>query len=386
MNRLALLISVLTFLYSCSSEEEVIEKSEFRDYTAITENFGDKIDPDNLFDYENQTVPNYITKDNSGNNPITNEGATLGRVLFYDTNLSIDNSVSCASCHQQSNAFGDLKLVSDGVNGVTGRHSMRLVNTRFSNETRFFWDERATSLENQTTRPIQDHVEMGFSGEDGNPDISDLIEKLGAIDYYPELFHLAFGDTVITEARMQLAIAQFIRSIQSFDSKFDEGISQVNNVNADFANYSDQENLGKQLFLDPPNMDGAGCAGCHRVPEFDIDPQSGNNGVIGVANSNEQDLTNTRAPSLRDLFNISGELNGPLMHDGSFTSLLDVINHYNSIPEESANENLDNKLMPRGNLQQLNLSEAEKESIVAFVKTLSGSEIYTAGQWSDPFN
>ena len=78
--------------------------------------------------------------------------------LFYDKNLSIDNSISCASCHQQAAAFGDLATVSTGVDGVTGRHSMRLAYARFGNEDRFFWDERAPSLEAQTTQPIQDHV------------------------------------------------------------------------------------------------------------------------------------------------------------------------------------------------------------------------------------
>ena len=385
MNRLSLLI-VLVLLISCSSdEEEVIEQTQEIDYTAIEETFNGTIDPDNLFDYKGQAVPNYIRKDNSGNNPITNEGATLGRVLFYDKNLSIDNSISCSSCHQQSVAFGDSPLVSDGVAGVTGRHSMRLVNARFSDEVKFFWDERATSLENQTTQPIQDHVEMGFSGQNGDPDFNDLIEKLESIDYYQELFHLAFGDSEITEDRIQLALSQFIRSIQSFDSKFDIGRVQVANNDIEFPNFTALENLGKQLFLDPPNMGGAGCGGCHRGAEFDIDPDSGNNGVIGVANSSEQDITNTRAPSLRDLFNSNGELNGLLMHDGSFSTLLDVVNHYNEIPNSSANDNLDNRLMPRGNLQRLNLSENDKEAIVAFVKTLSGTAIYTAEQWSNPF-
>jgi cytochrome c peroxidase len=78
--------------------------------------------------------------------------------LFYDKNLSVNNSVSCASCHKQELAFGDNVTACIGVNGVTGRHSMRLVNTRFSNESRFFWDERANTLETQTTMPIQDHI------------------------------------------------------------------------------------------------------------------------------------------------------------------------------------------------------------------------------------
>jgi cytochrome c peroxidase len=131
-----------------------------------------------------------------------------------------------------------------------------------------------------------------------------------------------------------------------------------------------------------------GCAGCHAPPEFDIDPNTLNNGIIGVIESTtEIDLTNTRSPSLRDLVNPDGSLNGPLMHDGSMTSLLEVIDHYNNIPNNSANTNLDNRLQRPGNqTQQLNLTTNEKNALVDFLKTLTGSAIYTNEIWSDPFD
>ena len=348
------------------------------------------IDLDDLFNYETQNIPSYITKDNTPEtNQINNEITTLGRVLFYDKNLSENNTIACASCHQQAFAFSDPLVSSVGLNGGnTGRHSMRLVNSRFSNEEKFFWDERATSLENQVTQPIQDHIEMGFSGTNGDPDFNELIAKLSAIDYYQTLFDFAYGNSTINEDKIQRALSQFIRSIQSFDSKFDEGFLQSPNLNAPFPNYTPQENLGKQLFLNPPPNGGAGCAGCHAPPEFDIDPNTLNNGVIGVIGSTtEVDLTNTRSPSLRDLVNPDGSLNGPLMHDGSMTSLLQVINHYNSIPNNPANNNLDNRLQGPGNqTQQLNLTINEKSALEAFLKTLSGSDIYTNEKWSDPFD
>jgi len=348
------------------------------------------IDLDDLFNYETQNVPSYITKDNTPEtNQINNEITTLGRVLFYDKNLSENNTIACASCHQQAFAFSDPLTSSVGLNGGnTGRHSMRLVNSRFSNEEKFFWDERATSLENQVTQPIQDHIEMGFSGTNGDPDFNELIAKLSAIDYYQTLFDFAYGNSTIDEDKIQRALSQFIRSIQSFDSKFDEGFVQSPNLNAPFPNYTPQENLGKQLFLNPPPNGGAGCAGCHAPPEFDIDPNTLNNGVIGVIGSTtEVDLTNTRSPSLRDLVNPDGSLNGPLMHDGSMTSLLQVINHYNSIPNNPANINLDNRLQRPGNqTQQLNLTINEKSALEAFLKTLSGTDIYTNEKWSNPFD
>ncbi|MDB2658720.1 T9SS type A sorting domain-containing protein, partial [Flavobacteriaceae bacterium] len=345
---------------------------------------------DDLFNYETQNIPSYITKDNTPEtNLINNEITTLGRVLFYDKNLSENNTIACASCHQQAFAFSDPLTSSVGLNGGnTGRHSMRLVNSRFSNEEKFFWDERAASLEDQVTQPIQDHVEMGFSGTNGDPNFNDLILKLSAIDYYQILFEFAFGNSTIDEDKIQKALAQFVRSIQSFDSKFDEGLEQAPNLNAPFPNYTPQENLGKQLFLSPPPNGGAGCVGCHAPPEFDIDPNTLNNGVIGVIGSTtEVDLTNTRSPSLRDLVNPDGSLNGPMMHDGSMTSLLQVIEHYNNIPNNPANTNLDNRLQRPGNqTQQLNLTNNEKNALEAFLKTLTGTGVYTNEKWSNPFD
>ena len=357
------------------------------------------IDLTNLFDYENQPVPNYITRDNTTNNPIDNASATLGRVLFYDKSLSSDDTVSCASCHQQSVAFSDLAAVSDGVNGITGRHSPRLINSRFSDEAKFFWDERAETLEAQATLPIRDHGEMGFSGLDGAPNFDVLIAKLETLPRYQSLFEQAFGDATISEARMQLALAQFIRSIQSFDSKFDAGITQVNgNINADFPNFSTQENLGKALFLEDSQFNqagvrtggGLGCASCHEGSEFSIDPQSQNNGVISVANApGAVDLTNTRSPTMRDIFNPDGSLNGPMMHDGSFATFDEVLDHYNDITYDPAvNPNLDNRMRGgrQGQGQQLNITQEERDAVTAFIKTLTGSDVYTNERWSDPFD
>ena len=345
------------------------------------------IDLNNLPIYAGQNRPAYILRDNTpANNAITDLGATLGRVLFYDKQLSANGQISCGSCHRQEFAFSDTARLSLGLHGGrTGRHSMRLVNSRFSAENRFFWDERALSLEDQTTRPIQDEVEMGFSGLNGQPDMDSLIRRLAALPYYPLLFEAAFGDPNITEDRMQRALAQFVRSIQSFDSRFDQGRAQVANDRANFPNFTAQENQGKLLFLDAPPAGGAGCQGCHRAPEFDIDPNSRNNGVIADAQTpTTLDLTNTRAPSLRDLVNPQGQLNGPLMHNGNFTSLLGVVNHYNSVPNNPNNTNLDNRLAGPGG--QLNLTQAQKDALVAFLRTLTGSSIYTDARWSNPFD
>lgn len=338
-----------------------------------------------LANYENQARPAYIQRDNTtAGSPISNEGATLGRVLFYDKRLSRNNTISCSSCHQQGHAFADGAVASSGVAGTTGRHSMRLINSRFGTEAKFFWDERAATLEAQTTQPIQDHVEMGFSGTSGDPAFSDLVDRLEAIPEYRVLFAMTFGVPDITEAKVQSALAQFVRSIQSFDSKYDAGRALVANDGQNFPNFTPQENLGKTLFLNPPGPGGgAGCAGCHRPPEFDIDPNSLNNGVAGAIGGGT-DLTNTRSPSLRDLTGPNGS-NGPFMHNGIFTSLSQVVNHYNLIPGDNAN--LDPRLRrPGGGTQNLNLTQAQRDSLVAFLNTLSGSNVYTDEKWSNPFN
>ncbi len=396
MKKIGLLycLGFLGVLASCESETETENLAPVANQ-AILETFGTKINPNALPNYANQAVPNYIRKDNTGNNPITDEKATLGRVLFYDKSLSIDNSVSCASCHKQAFAFSDTTLASPGVQGgVATRHSMRLINTRFATEAKFFWDERAATLEAQVTTPIQDHAEMGFSGQNGRPNLAALLTKLGGIAYYQDLFTLAYGSAAVTEPRMQQALAAFIRSIQSFDSKYDLGRAQVVNDATPFPNFTAQENLGKQLFLAPPVFDGTGtrisggvgCQACHAAPEFDIDPNSRNNGVVRrIAAGGALDLTNTRSPSLRDAVNATGGSNGPFMHNGVFATLQNVMGHYNSIPMVQGNNNLDARLAPGGIGQNLNLTPAETAALVAFVRTLSGRDVYTNEKWSDPF-
>jgi cytochrome c peroxidase len=384
-----LIAAGLSLMEGCSKDD-----TGGSSFDAIRTTFGSNIDPNDLLNYDDQSVPAYITKDNTGGNVIVNAKATLGRVLFYDKKLSINNTVSCGSCHKQQFAFSDTALTSSGVEGgVTVRHAMRLVNGRFADEVRFFWNERAATLEAQTTMPIQDHAEMGYSGENGRPGLADLITKLENTDYYRELFGFVYGDVNITESRMQECLAQFVRSIQSFDSKYDAGRVTAANDAQPFANFTAIENQGKNLFLAPPQFDltgsriagGLGCGGCHRAPEFDIDPQSRNNGIIGIINAPGIDVGNTRAPSLRDLVNENGLPNGPMMHTGVIKTLQAAIGHYGTINAAPGNNNLDPRLLPSGSGQRLNLNATEVNAVIAFLKTLTGTAVYTDKRWSDPF-
>lgn len=389
---LSLCFFAIFVMVSCSNNSDDAYE-DVNSYPFVEAEFGSSINLENLDNYANQTVPGYITKNNSQGSLITDAGATLGRVLFYDKKLSSNNTISCSSCHMQSKAFSDGAIASQGVNGTTGRHSMRLINVRFANERKFFWDERAINLETQTTMPIKDHGEMGFSGQNGDLSFSDLIVKLTAVGYYRELFKFVYGSEEITEVKIQNALSQFIKSIQSFDSKYDIGRALAPNEAQPFTNFTAEENQGKNLFLTPPIFDtngfrtggGVGCNGCHNAPEFDIDPNSLSNGIGGSINGGP-DFTNTRSPSLRDVANRLGDANGPMMHTGVIASLQAAIGHYGDLSNAAANNpNLDPRLKPNGRGQQLNLRSTEVNALIAFLKTLSGNDVYTNTKWSNPF-
>src|SRR5262245_13706937 len=157
-------------------------------------------------------------------NPVTDAGATLGRVLFHDTRLSANNTVACASYHLQSRAFVNRERFSKGFEGKrTDRRAMPLANLRFYPSGRFFWDERAATLEQQVLMPIQSKVEMGHERPR-------LAATLGKDADYARLFRSAFGDSKVTQERVARALAQFVRSLVSYQSKYDAGLARVDSV------------------------------------------------------------------------------------------------------------------------------------------------------------
>ncbi|PQA85667.1 cytochrome c peroxidase [Hyphococcus luteus] len=372
-----------------ASDEFVIDITIDQDAVLLA--FEGAVNLSELENYAEPDIPDYITKFQDGNR-VTDAAATLGRVLFYDKSLSNNDEISCGFCHKQSLAFGDNVDYTFGQAGEQQRHTPRLVNAQYAEETNFFWNERVDSLEAQVTEPIHHPNELGFSGRLGQPDFADLVEKLEAIDYYEELFRFVFLDPEITEERLQIALGQFVRSIVSYDSRWDEGRAQVASVDDPFPNFTPDENSGKTLFTRTPAEGGAGCAACHRPPEFDIDPNAGHNGVVTVLDDEFSfDYENTRAPSLRDLAHGDGALNGPFMHDGAFDTLRAVIDHYDNLevtdhadPAEFM-ASLDERLQTGGSPQTLNLTETEKNQLEAYLLTLGGSALYTDPKWSSPF-
>lgn len=344
--------------------------------------------PATPFNYSNITLPVYLVAPNitgqintPGNNPITDNGATLGRVLFYDKNLSLNNTISCASCHKQANAFSDPLAKSQGFNGgLTGRNSMSLINAIYYPNGRFFWDQRAATLEEQVLMPVQDLVEMGMT-------LPALETKLKKLAYYPPLFQKAFGDTVVSSARISSALSQFVRSIVSYRSKYDAGRGTFPAApppppNAPFPNFTMQENMGKNIFLSPRG----GCAPCHGSETFTA-PEEKNNGLDlattdrgfgGVTNNPALDAT-FKVTTLRNV-----ELTAPFMHDGRFTTLEQVVEHYSSGVQNHPNLSPQLRL-PNGLPRQANFTPEEKAALVAFLKTLTDPTIATEVKYSNPF-
>jgi len=342
--------------------------------------------PATLFNYAAPPLPPIFFQPpivNQDNMPATNAttdvGATLGRVLFYDKRLSTNQTVSCSSCHQASFGFADPRKFSVGFNGgLTGRNAMGLTQARYYQRGHFFWDERANTLEDQVLQPIQNAVEMGMT-------LPALEARLNAEPFYTNLFTQAFGSPVVTSELISRALAQFVRSILSWRSKYDLGRP------IGFGNFTAQENLGRQIFFG--QVGTATCAACHGSDNF-VPPNIFNNGLefpyvdlgVGGITGRPEDQGVFKVPSLRNI-----ELTAPYMHDGRFATLDEVVEFYNSGVVD--NPNLAPPLRvptppgaPPGPPRRLNLTAGQKAALVAFLKTLTDTTVTTDTKFSDPFN
>ena len=307
-------------------------------------------------------------------NPLTDDGATLGRVLFYDTRLSANSTTSCGSCHVQAHAFADPRPFSRGFHGaLTDRRAMPLVNVRYYQRARFFWDERAGNLEEMVLLPIQSRIEMG-------QDLQRVVDTLAHDAMYPVLFARAFGDKEITRERIGRALAQFVRSIVSCQSRYDEGRARARSAKDDFDNFTLQENRGKALFM-------RHCSTCHMKDgneHFFVsipantglrgnDPTA--DGGVGDVTLRAADLGSFKSPSLRNV-----EVTAPYGHDGRFATLDGVIDHYSDNP--ISNPSLGYYMAPVG---PLHFTVSEKAALIAFLKTLTDRTFLTDPRFSNPF-
>jgi cytochrome c peroxidase len=321
---------------------------------------------------------------------INNERATLGRVLFYETQLSVNNSVSCGTCHLQSKGFADLGAVSTGFGGGrTSRNTPSIVNA--ATQSSYFWDMRENNLQNMVTQPIANHLEMGLE----QPEY--MIAKLKQLPYYEDLFVKAFGDANITSTRIGDALSQFVASMVSVNTKFDRNVASGN------TEFNELEEMGRALFFNE-----LPCATCHGGDNFSgwgsiaenigLDEEYSDPGMPGTDWMTGEERNGWfKVPTLRNI-----ALTGPYMHDGRFATLEEVVDFYNSgvqaHPQLSfalregwnsggfvADDGIFEPMSTNAPPIRMNLTNLQKQALVAFLKTLTDDQLVTQAKYSDPF-
>lgn len=282
-------------------------------------------------------------------NPVTPAKVELGKLLYFDARVSMDDTISCASCHHPQKGWADDKPTSLGVNGKTGnRNSPTVINTAFNYVQ--FWDGRATSLEEQAVGPMANPVEMAHT-------LEGVEQRIGAIAGYKPYFKAAFGDETVTIDRIAKAIASFERTVLSGNSKWDRHLA------GDPTALSDAAKRGLELFEGKAN-----CAQCHNG--FNLTDGVFHNLGVGMAKPEpdlgryeqtrvEKDKGAFKTPTLRDITRTA-----PYMHDGSQKTLEEVMDFYNKGGEP--NPWLDPKVVP------LDLTSEEISDIIEFMKSLEG--------------
>jgi len=297
---------------------------------------------------------------NFSKNPLTEEGFQLGRHLFYDPILSRDNTISCASCHLQQTGFTHVDHdLSHGIEGKIGtRNSATLMNLAWS--THFMWDGGINHLEVQPLAPIESEVEMDET-------LENIVKKLQNSKKYQLLFEKAFGTKKITGQLTLKALAQFVVMLKTDNSKYDKVIRKE-------VNFTAQEQKGYTLFKQ-------NCASCHTEPLFtnnsfennglEIDTTLNDFGRRKITN-NSKDKLKFKVPTLRNI-----QFTFPYMHDGRFSTLTEVVKHYNTGIHQS--ETLSLKLV-----KPMNLSDNERVDLVTFLKTLTDEEFLFNPRFSFP--
>lgn len=311
------------------------------------------------------------------NNPTTEEGVYLGRMLFYETALSANNLVSCATCHQQQLAFTDGKRLSTGFDGtLQPRNTMTLANLLWVRN--FFWDGRANGLEKQAEIPLTSEHEMGHS-------LEVAAEKLRTKSVYASRFRDAFGSDSVSKERILKALAQFERTLVSANSRYDKYLLGQYQPTASELN-------GIALFYTIPNpaknIRGAACGHCHSGPKTFVEIFH-NNGLDSLTTDPGRekitgqgyDRGRFRVVTLRNI-----ALTAPYMHDGRFNTLEEVITHYNQQIRQSNTLSifLQNNLNAV-NGKSLDLTKQEKKDLVAFLHMLTDSSFISDKRFSNPF-
>ena len=310
------------------------------------------------------------------NNPTTKEGVYLGRMLFYEKKLSAGNAISCENCHFQKLAFTDGKAFSEGADkSLTIRSSMSLTNLLWVRN--FFWDGRSPSLEEQAIFPLTNVHEMGQP-------LSESVAKLRKTSLYPPLFKAAFGSDVISEEQLLKALSQFERTLISANSKYDKYLAGTYKASA-------REMRGMSLFSNGPAPEkmirGANCEHCHGgVKTFK--ELFHNNGLDTVFSDNcrenftrqPEDKGRFRVPTLRNIM-----LTAPYMHDGRFSTIEQVLDHYNEhIKNSPTLSSFLQDVSNQKNGKKLMLTNSEKSDIISFLSMLTDSSFINNPEFSNP--
>jgi len=311
-------------------------------------------------------------------NRTTDAGATLGRVLFHDKRLSITNTIACASCHQQSHGFASPVAFNTGVLGIPlKRNAMALANARYNIQNSWFSDMRVSSLHEVAQQAMQNPEEMGST-------LSLTTAKVQATPFYGALFQAAFGTPEVTGTRVLLALEQYVQALISYRSKFDRACSSMTNDPIDCGLVLDaQEMRGREIFRGGGNQM---CEICHGLPAA-ANVWQANNGIDDVVTDpgttipglqRDGSLGVFRPAALRNI-----ALTAPYMHDGRFATLREVIDHYDHGIKDSPN--LDALLRRNGAPLRMDLSEADKDALEAFLRTLTDEEMIADPRFADPF-
>ena len=377
-NAFYLLIGGFLFLslQSCTDKiDETLHHYTADEFEILTRNLNL---PEGTFDYSLVTNRPVFT-----DTDLPFHKATLGRVLFYDNLLSLDESKSCASCHKQSIAFADEVQFSEGLEEQIGtRNSLALGNTigfvkYYGTDLtvpsgQFSWDESKPSINEQSKAAIVSPIEMGH-------DMWTLVDIINKQDYYKVLFKKVYGSQGATEANILDALTEFVNSFSSRESRFDHAVAETGNARTYLPLLSNSENNGRELF-------NTSCGNCHDVNHNAIIQTAANNGLdVVYADQGMGNKTNDpsydgvfKVPSLRNI-----ELTGPYMHDGRFETLEDVIEHYST---GIKNHNNLHQFLRSGNQPvKFNFSNTDKSDIIAYLHSLTDNDFVTAEKYSDPF-
>lgn len=331
--------------------------------------------------YELEIPPFFPPMDIPADNPLTVEGIHLGRMLFWEKSLSQDGSLSCGGCHLPQHGFSDPEQYSTGITGAQGiRNAMAIINIGWASN--YFWDGRGASLEEQILEPVSHPDEMALPWSEAVA----RLKSSSSSPNYPQLFLEAFGTSEITSTLTTKAIAQFLRTMISADSKFDQWRRGETSL-------SDTEFSGYEIFLreggdpetTPGGQFGGDCFHCHGEAglqfsdylfrnnglDGSFENDAGRAGVTGMA----LDSGRFKTPTLRNVM-----LTAPYMHDGRFGTLEEVLEHYNSGGVPSSTIDPFMKYSSGG----LALGEVQKSQLIAFLETLTDTSFITASKFQDP--